>query len=583
MPILAERIGTTEGAPHFKAGGSRAARFFVRAFQLQGVQLSWLYHGEAQLIGAMLGAPIDPELLHAAPDVDAALQAIAHNTSVLVTGKLTACRRQPRSPALYPVDPNAEPIWPPVGGLPPRLAPRSPQGSAFALPPPALSKLTIGRAWAAAALPAAGPDALPAASLDSLPASVVQLILCFTGSSRAADALSCTCRSLAAPPPAAEPPPDTRSPHGSLAELFPVWSGPAQGSCPASVVAYDRRTGALRKTARLGNPIVLVGEPVFHSRRHGGLLELRIQTLHSVGGIQLGVVGLSKPQADAAMLASRSGGEQLPIASDRGASAAPDGAIRFWCDGAGRVRILDGPRCGVIASAGEAVREGDVLGAAVFPLRSRCYLALTLNDVLMGPPLPLPRRAAWRFYTFFDCVEGNTATVVGAGVEGNTSSPVGAGVEGSKAAMFGAVRRAPLALAALVASSRRYVPRPLGRGPRGGALVLVRTVGPVSRGVYVEIEGVEAPGDATVAQVACAVSGHVGCDAWPMVELRFGRNLTPLPSAGDAHAELPAAGATMTAGGRWGALRLRELGLSFHPATGTQSHDILASLPVLFS
>lgn len=570
MPILAERIGKTEGAPYFKAGGSRAARFFVRGFQFQGVQLSWLHLGEAQLIGAMLGAPIDPVLLHEASDVDAALQAIAHNTSVLVTGKLSACRRQPRSPASSPDEVDTEPLWPPVGGLPSGPAARSARKPAFALAPPALSEPSVGRAWAAAAgaLPATGPKGAtggtaPAAgpntgaSLESLPVSVVQLIVCLTGSSRAADSLACTCRSLAALPHATEGTPDVPIPCDGTTELFPVWSAPAQGSCPASVVAYDKRTGALRKTVRLGNPIVLLGDPVHCSRRHGGLLELQIDTLHSVGGIQLGVVGLSKLQAEAAMLASRSGGEQSPISSDRAASAAPDGAVRFWCDGAGRVRVLDGPRCGIIASAGEAVREGDVLGAAVFTLRSRCYLGFLLNGVLVGPPLPLPRRHAWRFYTFFDCVEGNTATIAGPG------------------------RRAPLALAALLASSRRYIPRSLGLGPRGGARVLVRTVGPLSRGVYVEIEGTEAPGEATVAQVACAVSEYMGCDSWHRVELRLGCNLSSLLP--DRGARLPAAGAAMNAGGRWGALRLCELGVSFHPATGTQSHDILASLPVLLS
>ena len=118
---------------------------------------------------------------------------------------------------------------------------------------------------------------------------------------------------------------------------------PPVGSCPPSVVSYDERTGLLRKTSRLGNPLVMLGEPVISphlptsphisphlptsrdarrvgateraarrsphisphlptspqvrpSVRRGGLLEIHVRRLPSVGGIQLGVSGASAAQ-----------------------------------------------------------------------------------------------------------------------------------------------------------------------------------------------------------------------------------------------------------------------------------------------
>lgn len=574
LPLLPALVGDTDGAPLLKVSAHRSARFYVRGFRFQGVQLSWLHEGEDRQIAAMLGAPIDPELLLKAPSVEEALSAIARNTSSLIAGGLAACQKSPAVAKNAPPSPVLAPLWPPEPDAShPRSLRLAPASVGHGVTDPAqpephashprslrLPPASVGHGVAPGALdPAPEPT-----SLLELPTALVSLIVCFTGSSRAAEALACTCHALAAKAGRADGTRAAREVVDPLPpiELYPVWSAPAQGSCPASIISYDDWTGALRKTARLGNSIVLLGDPVYSSTHRGGLLELRLSSLRSVCGVQLGVTGLGRKQADALMRSSRNDSSHRQSRSpgsghgDGPGMGVAEGACRYWCDGAGRVRVLDGQRCAVHCLHGEMLREGDTLGAAVFTLRRRTHLAFVLNGALMGEPIPLPTHyAAWRFFVTLDPIEGNEVS------------------------LCAGRRRAPLALASLLLSGRSYVPRPLGTGPGGGARVLVRTVGPISRGFHVEIQGVARAGDATVDQVALAVCRLMGCDAWHQLELRLGRLLLT-PSRLDA---TDPSGLQRGSAGGEGERTLSEVGLSFHPTSGTQSQDLLASFPHLFS
>lgn len=535
-------VGEIEGVPICNADSLRSSRFFVRAFQFKGVQLSWMYEGEADLLEAALGAPIDPEVLMQATSTNEALAALGRNASALLSVHLTACHaRFHRSP-----DRRAEPSamtdglrqWQPSS--PPELSPAG-LSPGLGLSPPDAPPSSFHMP---AQMLGSGSGA-PFVGLDTLPSSLIQLILCMCGSSRAADALACVSRALAQQASLTEETREARAAgrgaKGSKAvpsiNLFPVWSAPAEGSCPPSVVSCDARGDLLLKTARLGNSIVLLGDPVQCSRRRGALLEVEIASLRSPGGIQLGVTGLSRAQADAIGLSCSWDG-RVPAGGYGGwpGLGPSEGAIRFWCDGAGRVRMLDGERCQVHARQGEVVAEGDKLGAVVFSLRGRAHLAFTINDALVGEPIALPERAAWRYFLRFDPVCGAAVRLVSGR------------------------RRSPLALSAMLLSARSYVPRPPSAAANGGALVLVRTVGPDSHGLLVEIEGAQRAADATVAQLARAVAVLLGCDVWHRVDLRIGAKLLTD-----------------------GALRLSALGLRFDPRTGCQSDDILASLPHLIS
>jgi len=284
-------IGEAVGLPVAKADQCREAVLYVHEFALRGARLSWLAEGEEACIASMLGTPIDPLVIQDAGSVNEALLNIAVNLSAATTARLHACHR--RSSAQSP--PLAVARGTGVADARRGGGERAETGSG-------------------SAADEAETEVLPA-SLEVLPSSLLQLILCFCGSTRAADALGCVSRALRA----------HDSPAGGEL-LYPVFSPPVfPGSCSPSVVSYDERTGLLRKTPRLGNPLVMFGEPVRPSVRRGGLLEIQVHCLPSVGGIQLGVSGTSAAQQQ------QGGGSTT-------------GSARFWFDGAGRVHVLDGER-----------------------------------------------------------------------------------------------------------------------------------------------------------------------------------------------------------------------------------------------
>jgi len=514
-------IGEAVGLPVAKADQCREAVLYVHEFALRGARLSWLAEGEEACIASMLGTPIDPLVIQDAGSVNEALLNIAVNLSAATTARLHACHR--RSSAQSP--PLAVARGTGVADARRGGGERAETGSG-------------------SAADEAETEVLPA-SLEVLPSSLLQLILCFCGSTRAADALGCVSRALRA----------HDSPAGGEL-LYPVFSPPVfPGSCSPSVVSYDERTGLLRKTPRLGNPLVMFGEPVRPSVRRGGLLEIQVHCLPSVGGIQLGVSGTSAAQQQ------QGGGSTT-------------GSARFWFDGAGRVHVLDGPRCEVLSVLGEPLREGDRLGATIFTLPHSLgcstFLAFVLNGALMGSPFPLPARravVAWRFFVRFDAVEGTAAAVV---------------------RTAGGGRRAPLALSPLLGSRGSYTPRtrPLLRPADacGATLwhgaVIVRTVGPDSRGLLVDSAPHRHPADMTLAEVAAAVAAQLICDAWHQVEMRIGKAIVRWSPDRPLVLVSGQVGAAATDPSRW---RLRDFGVEFDPGTDCQTRDIFASLPHLIS
>ncbi|EOD07169.1 hypothetical protein EMIHUDRAFT_97003 [Emiliania huxleyi CCMP1516] len=203
-------VGEAVGSPVAKADARREAVLYVHEFALRGARLSWLAEGEEACIASMLGTPIDPLVIQDAGSVNEALLDIAVNHSATTTARLHACHRRSsaQSPPLAVARGTGEADARRGGG----------------------ERAETGGGGAA---DEAETEVLPS-SLEALPSSLLQLILCFCGSTRAA----------------------------------------VGRSCPPSVVSYDERTGLLRKTSRLGNPLVMLGESVRPSVRRGGLLEI---------------------------------------------------------------------------------------------------------------------------------------------------------------------------------------------------------------------------------------------------------------------------------------------------------------------
>ena len=112
----------------------------------------------------------------------------------------------------------------------------------------------------------------------------------------------------------------------------------ARSSLRQRVSMEDASTGTLRKTSRLGNPVIVFAQPLC---RRSLLLELQLEHLPTVGGIQVGVL--------------------------RDAPYSANGEVLHWFDGAGRVNSRDGSNDFIVSLFGERLRSGDKLGV--------CYLA----------------------------------------------------------------------------------------------------------------------------------------------------------------------------------------------------------------
>ena len=359
------------------------------------------------------------------------------------------------------------------------------------------------------------------ACLDSLPLEIIQQIMCAAGgagSAESADALTCVNRKL------------STLTSSSQSGVLPIFSSPDSTMnlcCSDGVVRWDASTGTLRKTSRLGNPVIVFAQPLC---RRSLLLELQLEHLPTVGGIQVGVL--------------------------RDAPYSANGEVLHWFDGAGRVNSRDGSNDFIVSLFGERLRSGDKLGV--------CYLAaeravgFTLNDGgLMGPPLPLPppdSQLSLRFYCRFDCVEGTEARVIRS-------------------------RTALLDSASLIASAAAYVPRP----PCAPAdrTVLVRTLGPDSRCFVIAID----PERATVSELHEQVLIALKVDAWHVVELRVteartssGTRLIYGERERDPHDR---SGVRLTLDPK--RTLLCDAGIGFDSASGNQLRDVLVSLPHMIS
>lgn len=377
--------------------------------------------------------------------------------------------------------------------------------------------------------------------LDSLPLEVLQQCLCEAACARTADALAQTNKRL----------------YMLLTfdreQILPMSTHPERSlgmCCPDNVVRWNASEGTLLKTPRLGHPAIIFAEPL---RRRSLLLELLLEELPSVGGVQLGVIA---------------SGLDGCIGSDDSTV----GWCRRWFDGTGRAHARDGEGDGgySVKLCGERVREGDRIGV--------CYLAaswavgFTLNGVLMSDPLPLPtdgdahrgrapppipsllRRL--HFYCRFDCVDGTRVRVL-------------------------RDRTGFVDEATLRASVNAYVPRPppAHHPPKS---VLVRTVGPDSRYHVVALD----PRSATVGDLHAAVLQALGVDDWHSLELRVSTvGLTAAKSSASQTRLLLGTHTRLNEGegAAQMAVPLTEIGLGVEDATGRQLRDLIVSVPHLIS
>mmetsp|Transcript_1455 Transcript_1455/g.2838 ORF Transcript_1455/g.2838 Transcript_1455/m.2838 type:complete len:491 (+) Transcript_1455:78-1550(+) len=410
----------------------RTATFTISRFSLAGICVSVAFEGEPELFSEMLGASIDVDELQKAQSIEAALMMIAANTSALCCRLLSDCYRE-----RVPIAAKAT----------------SAQHACEVVNAQHCQYRPVDRSTRSE-IATTGP------ALDKLPLALLQRILCMTGSLRASAILSQTCRALRRP---YLPEDATRC---GLA--VPLCCRPGTHSCDASVVAWDEAKRSLRKTARIGHPLLIFSDELLNGST-AVLLELEVTSLAgSVGGVQLGVLAAVRDPASYA----------TPSLS---------ATERCWIDGLGCLHMGSGVSMQhewVHAPHGDRLRQGDRLGVLFIALLHEIRIGFTRDGALVGPTVPLRpacndggRLRGYYFFVQLDTVEGIEVRLV----PRTTPVDVGAVLR----------TRAPL--------------RPL--APHEPPLV-VRTVGPDSQGMGIGLH----PHSARVRDLRAACALKLGCE-----------------------------------------------------------------------
>ena len=237
-------IGQAAGTQITITDTQRCAHFHVNGFCLMGVEASGGPPGEMDLIVEMIGTSIDPSVLREAATVADALSAICVNAGNAACAQLEACRKR------------APPQAPPADVTPPVTPPEPPPAAAAAT----TTTTAAAAAAAATATTTANEPAEPPPSLEALPGTVLEQVLCASGSLRTASSLAGTSRALQ----------NVAGSRGAGALALPLDEEPRHWD--AAEVTWDPAARTLSRTERPG-----YGEVVFTQRLgRSALLELEV-------------------------------------------------------------------------------------------------------------------------------------------------------------------------------------------------------------------------------------------------------------------------------------------------------------------